>query len=257
MTAPVTAAVPLTTEYAENINRTFGIRLGGVAYANFDTTVQVSSETGVGAVLDLEDFLGIDTSHSVVRMDMHYAFNRRHRVDLGYYDINRSGQRNLIDPIDIGDTTFPGGETITRMRTRILKLAYRYNFVTEPKTNIGASFGIHTMRIGLDFTSANGSFDESVHATAPLPLFGLHGSHSLSENWALYASGEFFALKLDEFAGAITDIRLGLDWDVFDHVGLGLEFNTFNMAADVKSDGLTADLEYGYGGLGIYLRGYL
>ncbi|MFT5478944.1 MAG: hypothetical protein ACI8Y8_004317, partial [Planctomycetota bacterium] len=141
----VQAASP--QEYYANIYRPFELSMGGVIYASFDTSVRVSTPVVLGALLDLEDLLGVDSSTSVGRLDASYAFNRRHRVDLAYYDIRRSGTRNTLSDLDIGDVVIPAGGIQTEFNTEVLKLSYRYNFVRDYRTAIGASFGFHTMQI--------------------------------------------------------------------------------------------------------------
>lgn len=241
----------------DNVNRKAGLRVGGVAYGSFDTSAQVAGSSGAGAVLDFEDLLGLDESNSVLRLDGFYNFNSKHRVDLSYYDITRTGTRTLTDPVEIGDVVIPAGDTVSNFDTMIFKLAYRYNFVAEHRTVIGGSFGFHIMRVNLGLRSQTFAIEESLGATAPLPVLGLHGEHALSPNWSLFAAGEIFQLELGDYGGTIGDFRLGLNWDVFDHIGVGIELNSFGMDATIKDDNLKAEVEYSYQGAGIYLRGYL
>lgn len=256
---PVSAGtvVPAAPEHSANIYRKMGLRVGGVAYGSFDTTVQVNSDSGIGAILDFEDLLGVSASTNVFRMDAFYAFNDRHRIDFGYYDINRTGTRTLAEDVQIGDVIIPAGDTVSTFGTNIMKLNYRYNFVTDPRTVLAGSFGFHVMKIDLGLRSPTFAVEESFGVTAPLPVFGLHGAHALSSTWSLYASGEIFQIEIEDYGGTLSDFRLGLAWDVFEHVGLGFEMNSFNMGATVEDGPLTAEVEYGYSGFGVYLRGYL
>jgi hypothetical protein len=254
--APTTIALPLSERNA-NIYRKMGLRVGGVAYGSFDTTVQVNSASGLGAVLDMEDLLGLSSSANVVRADAFYAFNDFHRIDFAFYDISRSGSRTLTDDVQFGDTTISAGDTESTFKTQIFKLDYRYNCVTDARTVLAASFGFHVMRIQFGLKSATFNEEGDFKVTAPLPVLGLHGAYSLADKWSLYASGEVFQIQVDEFGGTLSDFRLGLNWDFSKHVGLGLEMNTFNMGAAVEDGTLEAEVEYGYSGIGIYLRGYL
>lgn len=246
-----------TPERFENIYRKAGLRFGGVAYSSFNTTARITTN-GAGGIVDFEDLLGVDSSLNVARADAFYAFNDTHQVDVGYYDLRRTGRRTLTEEVHWGGTIIKvDEETTSKVGTQILKLAYRYNFVTDARVVLGGSFGLHTMKLDLGIRSTAGSVEESFGVTAPLPLFGLHGTYALSRTWSLYASGEILKLEIDNYGGTITDFRLGLDWDVFEHIGLGIELNAFNLAATLTDGPLSADLEYGYSGLGIYLRGYL
>jgi hypothetical protein len=241
--------------YYRAIYGDFDLSLGVAAFTKFNTNLQVNSDVGVGAQLDMEDLLGLDDEDVVARLDGNYAFNRRHWLAFSYYDIKRNGTQEIADDIQVGDTVIPAGEVDTGFETEIIKLAYRYNFVTDPRTVIGASFGIHLMRIDTALQSNDFDVEESFKVDAPLPLIGLHGAYALSEKWSLNASAEFLQFDIGAYRGLITDTRLTLNHDTFEHFGWGVGFNGFNVDATVEGDDdLTADLEYGYQGVMLYLR---
>ena len=237
--------------------RRAGLSAGAAFFGNFDTTVQVSGDAGVGALLDLEDLLDVEEDNLVARVDAFYAFSPRHRVDLNVYDIRRNGTETVGDDIQVGDVVIPAGDVHTSIDTLIVKASYRYNFVTDARTAIGASFGLHTMGIDLALSSAEFDVSESVRATAPLPVIGLHGEYALSERWKLLASSEIFQIDIGFADGFLADNRVALEHDTFDHFGWGVAVNGFQLDASVEDDSLDADLEYAYQGVFLYLRAYL
>jgi len=240
-----------------NMYRRFGLSAGAAFYSNFDTTIRVDTDYLVGAVLDMEDFLGLDDNNLVARLDAFYAFSPRHRIDLGVYNISRDGTKYVGEDLQVGQVVIPAGDVDTSLDTLIVKLAYRYNFVADTRTAIGASFGLHTMGIDLALNSPEFEVSESFRATAPLPVFGLHGEYALSERWKLLASTELFQIDLGFAQGFVADNRLALEHDLFEHFGWGLAFNGFQLDGEFEDSPLTADLEYAYQGLLLYLRGYL
>ncbi len=243
--------------YAPNLYRQFTLSLGVAAYDNFGTNLRVSGDAGLGATLDLEDFLGIDNSDTIGRLDAHYSFNRRHRVDASFYDINRSGTATIADDIEFGDVVIPAGDINTFFDTQIFKLAYRYNFVADTRTVIGASIGAHVMGINAGISNDSFAVEEEFKVAAPLPLIGLHAAYALSDKWSLNASLEFLQFDVQAYRGFISDSRLTIEHDTFDHFGWGVGFNGFKIDGSIDGDnGLTADLEYGYQGLMLYLRWY-
>lgn len=262
LASAVSAAAQQSDEPAPNANypnmyRRAGLSAGAALYGNFDTAIRVDGDQGVGATLDMEDLLGLDDDNLIARFDAFYAFSPRHRVDLGVYDIRRNGTRVLEDDIQVGEVVIPSGEVHTALDTLIVKAAYRYNFVADTRTAIGASFGLHTM--GIDFGIESTEFDvsEGFGVTVPLPVFGLHGEYALGERWKLLASAEFFQIDLGFAQGFLGDNRLALENDLFDHVGWGVAFSGFQLDAEVEDENLNADLEYAYQGLLLYLRCYL
>jgi hypothetical protein len=179
-----------------NMYRKLGASVGAAFDSNFDTSVEVGADTAVGATLDLEALLGLDEKNFLVRVDSHYSFSPRHRVDVSVYDIGRGGPRTIAGDIQVGQAVIPAGEVNTSLDTRIVKAAYRYNFVVDERTAIGTSFGLHTM--GIDFQVASSEFEvsERFRVTAPLPVIGLHGEYALSKRWKLRGSAELFQIDL-------------------------------------------------------------
>jgi len=240
-----------------NMYRRMGVSLGAAFYSHFDSSAQVDTSTSVGTTLDLEDFLGLDDHNVVGRLDGFYAFSPRHRIDVSVYDIDREGQRAIDEDIQVGSVVIPAGEVDTRLQTLIVKAAYRYNFVADTRTAIGASIGLHTMGIDLAVKSTDFDVSEEFRVTAPLPVIGLHGEYALSEHWKLLGSTELFQIDLGYAQGFLADNRIAIEHDLFDHFGWGLAYNGFQLDAKVEDSPLVTDLEYSYQGLFVYLRAYL
>jgi hypothetical protein len=251
------AEAPDPPELYPNLQRRFGLDVGVGYLANFDSTVRVDSGILVGGILDLEDFLGVAEDNTVLRLDAYWRFSPRHSVTLSYYDIKRDGLRTINEDIVVGEVTIPASEVETTFSTLIAKASYRYDFVTDYRTRIGASFGLHTMDIDLGLSSAEFDVQEDFDVTAPLPVVGLQGEYALSERWKLRASVEFLQVDLGPLRGFLSDTRLAVEHDLFDHFGWGVGFNGFKLYAKLDDDPLSADIEYGYQGLFLYLRAYL
>src|ERR1700704_3397437 len=86
-------------------------QIGGFITSS-DTEMRVdSSRGGVGAVVNVEDALGVEGEKNTYRIDTFYRFGetRRHQIDLHYFDSRRSGDRVVNDTIQIGNATFPVG----------------------------------------------------------------------------------------------------------------------------------------------------
>ena len=254
---PVVGQEGTPQEPYPNLYRRAGLSLGAALYANFDTTIRVDSGSLISATLDMEDFPGLDDSNFIGCLDAFYSFSPRHRLDLSVYDVQREDSRTIFEEIQVGNVVIPAGEVDTSLETLIVKAAYRYNFVADARTAIGASLGLHTMGIDLALESPAFEVSESFRATAPLPVIGLHGEYALSERWKLPGSMELFQIDLGFARGLVGDNRLAIEHDLLDHVGLGLAFNGFSLEAEIEDSPLTADLEYAYQGVLLYLRAYL
>jgi hypothetical protein len=251
-------SAPPPASHYPNLDRRFSLSVGAALLRRFDTDLQVSSAAGVGALLDLEDLLGIERDSTVLRVDASYAFNQRHSIQATWYDIGRSGSRTIGQDIEVGDVVLPAGGVTSSLGTEIIKAAYRYNFVRDERTVIGFSAGLHFMQV--DFAIASdlgGGVSESFNANLPVPVLGLHGEYALGPRWKLYASAELLQVDIGFFRGLLQDNRLGIEHDLFDNVGWGVGYNSFNLNASVEGDrDLTAEMRYSFQGLMLYLRTY-
>src|SRR5688572_3581582 len=66
---PQEPAEPAPAANYSNMYRRAGLSAGAAFYGNFDTTMRVDGEEGVGAVIDLEDLLGLDDDNLIARID--------------------------------------------------------------------------------------------------------------------------------------------------------------------------------------------
>jgi hypothetical protein len=234
------------------------LKIGGGLYGNFDTSIGVSSDVLVGAKIALEDGLGVNDSVDLLRMDGVYRFTPRHVVRASFYDLRRSGSNTVAEDIPIGEVILPAGQIETGFDTKIFKLAYQYNFITDHRTKLGASFGFHSMGVGASFRTSTGLVEESFDVIAPLPVIGLAGEYALTKTLHLLATFEVFQIEMFGVRGRLVDSVIAIEHDLFDHVGWGVGFNNFELNATLEGDGpLTADMSYGYQGVLLYLRFYV
>ena len=235
----------------------WGISLGASFFGNFRTEVRVDPQNVpvLGTRLRLEDDLGFDSEAFIYRIDAFYRFSRRHRVDFSFFDILRRSSAQTDEEITWGEYTIPATRIDLEFRTQVLKMSYRYNFVARKDWAMGIGLGIHWMRVKVGFeleTKPTGgpgievSQAETIRAEVPLPLLGFHGVFAFSENWRLSFSSEFLRARIGPIDGFVQDTRLGLEWDVFDHVGLALNYNIFQLSVDIDGSDWRGSAEYTY-----------
>ena len=95
---------------------------------------------------------------------------------------------------------------------------------------------------------------ESADVTAPLPVFGLRGGYDLSERWSFRASGEFFVFEYEDFDGSLYDIYAGVDFQVMEHMAVGVGINSVKMDIGVTKPNASGNLDWQYDGGLIFLK---
>jgi hypothetical protein len=165
----------------------FGLNLGGT-FNGYDSSVRLGLK-GLGLSVDAEELLDLDTSTTFFAADGFWRFteNRRHRLDLTWFSLHRSGTNTLGRDIDIGDLDIPLGTTVnTSLDIDIYRIGYSYSFFQDDRIDLALSAGAFVLPIKFDIT-AEGMLDgsESESITAPLPVIGLRADFAITPKWFL------------------------------------------------------------------------
>lgn len=202
--------------------------------------------TGLGVDIDVEELLGLDSSSSVFRVGALWRFteNRRHRFDFSWFSLNRDGSRQILQDIvieekDGNEIPINAGSTVDAFfDLDIYQLAYSYSFLQDDRLDLAVQIGAYIMPIDVGLSVAGAIGEEgSARFTAPLPVLGLRMDVALTPRWFIRTGAQAFYLEYDNFAGSILKVNAALEYNPWDHVGIGLGFDT--MRIKVEAEGRT------------------
>ncbi len=221
-------------------------------------------EDGTNSTIDPEDDLGFGSSEFTFRIDASIRLWKRHRLFVGYYRLSRSGERVLAGDVEWRDSVYPTGATIEASGSwRIMPLSYAYSFVHTENWEVAASLGVHWIRVrasiaGDAFLAGRStvSFEEQTsRVDGPFPLIGFHVNHKLSDRWEIGASGQWLNLSIGNLDGEMYDIRLFIEYYIFENVGVGVSFNRLDFSLDVDDENWIGSIDYAHTGVMGYLVG--
>jgi len=227
---------------------------GGIAFLKSD--VRVGSES-TGVSVNVEDALGLDSSMAVLRAEGIFRLgdSRRHRLDFSYFDLSRDGSKTLARDITIRDTLYPTGTTVeTEFDLKLFKGAYSYSIVQDDRIDFGLGIGLYGAPVKFRISaSASGALEES-SSTSPLPFLVGHIDYALTPKLFIKQSVELFYLEYKDFKGRLLDARIGLEYNLWKHFGLGLAFNIFSLNVEDKGDAsnLKGSIDLGFSDLMLY-----
>jgi hypothetical protein len=236
---------------------------GGAFFPRLDTVIRVDAADGtLGTTIDFESTLGMDRSDALPIVRGHYRFNKRHRLNFGYFDLERSGLSASEVEIRFGDVTFPANLPVSSFfDVKVYDLSYGYTLTHSDKWDVDISVGLSLQEISIGIQgNILGVLKEETDVTAPLPTFGASGTYALSEKLLLSGRAGFFAIDLDldssNFSGQIIDLSLMLFHQTFEHVGFGVGYVFFDIDVDYDDDSLDISANYQYRGpmalVGVY-----
>jgi hypothetical protein len=215
----------------------YSLILGG-AVAFMKSDVRIGSES-TGLSVNVEDALGLDTEMVVLRGEGIFRLgdSRRHRLDFGYFDLSRSGTKTTGRDITIGNTEYPTGTTVeTEFDLKLFKGAYSYSLVQDDRIDFGLGAGLYVAPVNFRVSNSVSGAREESSSTAPLPFLMEHIDYALTPKLFLKQSVELFYAEWKEFKGRLLTARIGLEYNIWKHFGLGLAFNIFSLYVEDKGD---------------------
>ena len=222
-----------------------------------DSTTRLDgSVSEPGTDVDLENDLGLKRSDAVFRVDAFYKFNEAHRIDVSWFDLSRTASKQIERDIEWNGTLYPLDTTVdSRFELDIYKVAYTWSFLRSERNFLGATGGLYIADTGTALSAGSIGAREVTSATAPLPVIGLRGQYFFTQKWSFRASGELFFFEQDDWDGDLLDVYVGVDYEFSDRFAVGLGFNSVTFDLGVSKENFTGQLDWGYSGGLVFLRG--
>jgi hypothetical protein len=232
----------------------FSLSLGAFI-TDRDTATRLDSSAGDGTDIDFEDDLGLASSDTVFRVDAYFRFTAKHRIDFSTFDLSRDSTKRIETDIRWGDEEYAVDTRIkAEFDLTIYKAAYSYSFVSNETSEVGAMLGLYVADVGTSLSEESLGRAEVGELTAPLPVIGLRGERKLSDHWTIRASGEFFFVDYEGIDGSLVDLYAGIDYRLYDHLSIGLGYNTVSIDVDASKARFDGSLDWQYAGALLFLK---
>ena len=243
----------------------------GAFFTTMDSSFRLGEgNLGIGLQLDVEDFLGLDTSDETFRLDAGYRFGktRLHKVEFSWFTFNRKGSKFLDEQIEVppelGGGTLGPGDFTSVFNFDIYKIKYEYSLLFDERVDLNVGLGLFIMPIEFGLSSVvddvfQGEMREEI--TAPLPVFGLGFDFAITPKWIIRQQVDFFYLKIGDFKGGIVSLSCALEWLTWKHVGFGLGVDTMRVEVEAKGSDypgvdFQGSLGFSYIGAQLYMKAY-
>ncbi len=223
-----------------------------VLFPRVESSVRYDVGNGViGIRVDFESHLGLDQHQTVPAVRGSYRVSGRHHIVGAYYNLRRTGAKQLEVDIPLPDTTFTLGTTVEgEFNTRVLSLGYGYSLLQTPTSSITPYVALYLAdweaNIGRQGTLF--SREGNVSLTVPLPLIGMEVHAAVASR--LYIGGNLglFFLRVGDFEGSIIEINAQLSYQLFSFLAVGGGYALFSV--DVKADtpDYAGEVRYQYDG---------
>lgn len=230
----------------------FRIALGAYVVPGFESAVSLTERNlGAGISISPEDTLGLNSEQTVLRLDGHYRFTKKHALTFSWYSINSDGNKTLEEEFEWldedGNTiTIPVGARVdTALDYDIYKVGYLWSFHNTDKVELSVGAGLHITRIAIGLqadTALTGVDARDVTTSLPLPVLSFALVYKVTPKFSWYLKSEAFALTFDDWEGTYTDALAGMEYRAFKHVGLGVGLGSNALKLSEK----TNDYKFSY-----------
>jgi hypothetical protein len=235
----------------------FAVNVGSF-FANLDTKVRLDASDGsLGTGIDFEQDLGLDDTQTRIMAGGYWRFFKRHRLDVSYFDLDRSGDSSSTVNISFGDEVFQADLPLHAfLDIEVFNLGYSYSILFDEKKElaVGLALSFQDLTAGLQGTVAGQPLEvsESSSVLAPLPTFTGRFSYAITPKWIVDANIGYFTIEVDsggdELSGDIIAGNAGVRWQLLKHFHLGLLYQFFHVDVNTKNETKQLAVEYDYFG---------
>ncbi len=213
--------------------------------------------------IDFDQGFNLKKADNVFAAEVAWRFRGKWSV-LGQY-FESSGRTELVldEDIEWGNVVFGAGSfAAVGTGFSLTRIFVGRKLNTRETHDFGIGGGIHWLHITSFIEGeilVNGvpaGARRSVSVEAPLPNIGAWYRYSISPRWALRARLDLFGADIGDYDGLLVNASLGLNFRAFEHVGLGLSYNYFELDVGIDKSDWRGELETIYDGVYVYASIY-
>jgi hypothetical protein len=228
----------------------------GAGFFNATTTTEIAignNSGSIGSNIDFEKELGLQRNTGTFMANFQWRISRRWRMDVSYYQLNRSASATLQRTINFGDNTYNVSANVSSFfNNTIYRVSWGYAILAKPTAELGLLIGTHTLQtnigIGLTAGGAGVAYKDNYNLTAPLPDFGIWGGLSLAKRWALNGEFDYLTITTGNIKGDIVGYNASLNFKATQHFDLLLGYTGFNFSVDANKGTQSGHIGWGYHG---------
>jgi hypothetical protein len=234
----------------------FYMRVG--AFLATNTTRLRIDPTGMpygGTPLSGEHDLGLSSKETQARFELMFRLRERNKLRVDYFQLNRTGDKTLSQPIIFGNQTFAASdEVITELDWRMMGFTYTRSFLYTDRFELGAGLGVHLLD-----ADARGSVPATLqnHETSAaigVPTLALDGVWRISRRWAFTARGQYLRATISDSSGSLGDYHADIQYRWAPPFAVGVGYSMIRASYDSPSQNNPASFALSFQGPEIFAR---
>jgi hypothetical protein len=220
------------------LNDRFVLELGGFYFQTTTQAALTGPNGGGGVAIDFESGLGLEERNWGGIGGFRWRMSENWRIEVEYFELNRSASRTLATEIRWGDNVYPVGTTVTSVYDfSDTRIGVGYSFFKRPDKEIGVGCGLHVASISASIGSSAGGVTEAGDVTAPLPVLSLYGAFALTNEWGVRMRTDWFSINYGAYSGGLRSMAFDVLYQPFRNVGFGLGMRSLMLDLEIDKSG--------------------
>jgi len=219
---------------------------------------------GVGLEADFEGSTGVDDSPELFMAEFGWQFGEKWGLAVQHFRSRRSGSRVLEDTIEWQGVDYNAGVQLeAKTEMEITRIFVARRFWDEGPHSLRVGAGFHWLAIGAEVAGLATLDDQSTEfrrsaatADVPVPNIGAWYRYSPNRTWIINARVDWLSAGIDNFSGRIWNVSAGVGLRLTDHIGIGLNYQYFELAGDLTEPNWRGEIETTFTGPHLHLSGY-
>jgi hypothetical protein len=206
---------------------------------------------------DFEKATGISEDDAIFNLEFKWRFREKWSARLQYYTTNRTDKAVLEEDITWRDEAILAGSSVTvGSNFQLVRVFFGRSFGTRENVDAGFGLGVHWLEIGAfikpDIITTFGDVS-AAKVSGPLPNIGTWYYYSPSPKWFIGGRIDWLEASIDKYDGGILNIAAGVNYQLFQNVGIGVKYQMFRVNVDVDSKTWHGSTQIDYDGPYVYL----
>ena len=215
----------------------------GAFWATESMTIEVDGSVP-GQEIDFDEALRLDDNKTTGSLNFKWRFGEKWSLQGQYWSLSNSGGAELEQDVEWEDVIFKEG-TFAKggVDKSVARIFFGRTFSVSNQHEFGLGAGFHWMEIDVylegQVLSSEGDtefYRGNVDAAFPLPNIGGWYMYSWSPKWILSARLDWLSASIGDYSGGMWNAQVGINWQTFEHVGIGLYYNGFTVDVDVDKE---------------------
>jgi hypothetical protein len=223
--------------------------------------LKLSVDGSVAAInqeFDWEAATGFEDDDEVFMLEGKWRFGEKWSFRAQYYEADKSSKAVLEEDVYWRNNIIAAGSSVTAgTEFSLVRAFFGRSFDKNAKVDTGIGIGLHWLEIGAFINPDINTIGDvsAAKVSGPLPNVGGWYYYSPSPKWFIGGRLDWLDAKIDEYDGGITNLSAGVNYQLFQNVGIGVKYQLFRLNVNVDEDRWNGSVKLDYKGPFIYLSG--